>query len=80
MPALCSMMKLKSPTNTTFHGVIELKRSTVSMSEGIRQNLTNQRKEFIMPFFATVGLIMAGNDSEGLRYGVTGTPEKYFLS
>lgn len=61
-------------------GVIELKRSTVSMSDGIRQNLTNQRKEFIMPFFATVGLIMAGNDSEGLRYGVTGTPEKYFLS
>lgn len=61
-------------------GVIELKRSTVSMSEGIRQNLTNQRKEFILPFFATVGLIMAGNDSEGLRYGVTDTPEKYFLS
>ncbi len=61
-------------------GVIELKRSTVSMSEGIRQNLTNQRKEFIMPFFATVGLVMAGSDSEGLRYGVTGTPEKYFLS
>ncbi len=60
--------------------VIELKRSTVSMSEGIRQNLTNQRKEFIMPFFSTIGLIMAGNDSEGLRYGVTGTPEKYFLS
>ncbi len=61
-------------------GVIELKRSTVSMSEGIRQNLTNQRKEFILPFFATVGLIMAGNDSEGMRYGVTDTPEKYFLS
>ncbi|MEC0373570.1 type I restriction endonuclease subunit R [Paenibacillus chibensis] len=60
--------------------VIELKRSTVSMSEGIRQNLTNQRKEFVMPFFSTIGLIMAGNDSEGLRYGVTGTPEKYFLS
>lgn len=61
-------------------GIIELKRSTVSMSDGIRQNLTNQRKEYIMPFFATMGIIMAGNDSEGLRYGVTGTPEKYFLS
>ena len=61
-------------------GVIELKRSTISMSEGIRQSLTNQRKEFILPFFATIGLVMAGNDSEGLRYGVTGTPEKYFLS
>lgn len=61
-------------------GVIELKRSTVSMAEGIRQSLTNQRKDFIMPFFATIGLVMAGNDSEGLRYGVTGTSEKYFLS
>lgn len=61
-------------------GVIELKRSTVSMAEGIRQNLTNQRKEFILPFFATVGLVMAGNDPEGLRYGVTGTQEKYYLS
>lgn len=61
-------------------GVIELKRSTVSMAEGIRQNLTNQRREFIMPFFATIGLVMAGNDSEGLRYGVTGTSEKYYLS
>ena len=60
--------------------VIELKRSTVSMSEGIRQNLTNQRPDMIMQFFATVGLVLAGNDSEGARYGTTGTPEKYYLS
>lgn len=60
--------------------VIELKRSTVSMSEGIRQNLTNQRPDMIMQFFSTVGLVLAGNDSEGLRYGTTGTPEKYYLS
>ena len=45
--------------------VIELKRSTVSMSEGIRQNLTNQRSDMIMQFFATIGLVLAGNDSEG---------------
>lgn len=60
--------------------VIELKRSTVSMSEGIRQNLTNQRPDMIMRFFATIGLVLAGNDSEGARYGTTGTPEKYYLS
>lgn len=60
--------------------VIELKRSTVSMAEGIRQNLTNQRPDMIMQFFATIGLVMAGNDSEGIRYGTTGTPEKYYLS
>ncbi|MCX6269627.1 MAG: type I restriction endonuclease, partial [Bacteroidetes bacterium] len=46
--------------------VLELKRSTVSISEGIRQNLDNQKKEFIRPFFATIQLVMAGNDTEGL--------------
>ena len=60
-------------------GVLELKRSTVSVSEGIRQNLDNQKKEFIRPFFTTVQLVLAGNDTEGLRYGVIGTPEKYWL-
>jgi type I restriction enzyme, R subunit len=61
-------------------GVIELKRSIVAVSEGIRQNLDNQKKEFIRPFFATVQLVMAGNDTEGLRYGVIETPEKYYLT
>jgi type I restriction enzyme R subunit len=60
-------------------GILELKRSTVSVSEGIRQNLDNQRSMFIMPFFATVQLILAGNDTEGIRYGVINTPEKYYL-
>ncbi|KPL80622.1 type I restriction endonuclease subunit R [Herpetosiphon geysericola] len=60
-------------------GVIELKRSTVSVSEGIRQNLDSQRKEFIRPFYTTVQLVMAGNATEGLRYGVIETPEKYYL-
>jgi len=61
-------------------GVIELKRSIVSVAEGIRQNLDNQKKEFIRPFFTTVQLLMAGNDTEGLRYGVIETPEKYYLT
>ena len=60
-------------------GVLELKRSTVSVSEGIRQNLDSQKPEFIRPFFATVQLVMAGNESEELRYGVIETPEKYWL-
>ncbi len=60
-------------------GVLELKRSTVSVSEGIRQNLDNQMKEFIQPFFTTLQWLMAGNDSEGLRYGAIETPEKYYL-
>ena len=60
-------------------GVLELKRSTVSVTEGIRQNLDSQKKEFIEPFFSTVQFLMAGNDTEGLRYGVIETSEKYWL-
>ena len=48
--------------------VIELKRSTVSINEGIRQNLDNQDPRFIERFFTTVQLLVAGNDTEGLRY------------
>jgi type I restriction enzyme R subunit len=61
-------------------GVLELKRSTVSVSEGIRQNLDNQKKIFIRGFFTTMQLIMAGNDTEGMRYGTIETPEKYYLT
>ena len=60
-------------------GVLELKRSTVSVSEGIRQNLTNQREDFIEWFFSTVQLVMAGNETQGLRYGTIKTPEKHWL-
>ncbi len=59
--------------------VIELKRSSVSVAEGIRQNLTNQKTNFIEKFFTTVQFCMAGNDSEGLRYGTLLTPEKHYL-
>ena len=59
--------------------VIELKRSSVSVSEGIRQNLTNQKANFIEKFFTTIQFCMAGNDSEGLRYGTLLTPEKHYL-
>lgn len=59
-------------------GVIELKRSTVSASEGIRQNIGNQKDNFIKPFFATIQLLFAGNDTEGFYYGTTKTPEEYY--
>ena len=60
--------------------MFELKRSCVSSGEGIRQMLTNQKKENIQGFFSTMQLLMAGNEAEGLRYGVIETPEKYYLS
>jgi type I restriction enzyme R subunit len=59
-------------------GVLELKRSTVSVAEGIRQNLDNQKKCFIQSFFSTMQWVMAGNDTEGLRYGTIETREKYY--
>lgn len=60
-------------------GVIELKRSSISVSEGIRQNLDNQKHLFIKPFYNTMQLVMAGNDFEGLAYGTIETPENYYL-
>ncbi|MFH1260128.1 MAG: HsdR family type I site-specific deoxyribonuclease [Elusimicrobiota bacterium] len=60
-------------------GVLELKRSIVSVGDGIRQNIVNQQKEFIQSFFSTIQFVFAGNDTEGLRYGTILTPEKYFL-
>ncbi|MEK6764854.1 MAG: type I restriction endonuclease subunit R [Planctomycetota bacterium] len=59
-------------------GVLELKRSTVSISEGIRQNLDNQKHIFIKPFFSTMQYVMAGNDIEGIAYGAIEAKEKYF--
>lgn len=60
-------------------GVLELKRSIISINDGVRQNITNQQDRFIQPFFATVQYLFAGNDTEGLRYGAIKTPEKYYL-
>ncbi|MFO6420287.1 type I restriction endonuclease subunit R [Hylemonella sp. W303a] len=61
-------------------GVLELKNSRVGLAEGIRQCLSNQKPEFNDWFFSTIQIVMAGNDSEGLRYGSIETQEKYFLS
>jgi type I restriction enzyme R subunit len=61
-------------------GTIELKRSKVAVSEGIRQSIGNQKPEFIRPFFTTIQFVMAGNDVEGLRYAPIDTPENYWLA
>ncbi len=59
--------------------VLELKRDDVSVSDAIRQNIRNQEDGEIAPFFSTVQLVMAGNNSQGLMYGVIQTPEKFYL-
>lgn len=59
--------------------VIELKRSSVEVADGVRQLITNQEENFNKGFFSTVQLVFAGSDSQGLRYGTTGTPEQFFV-
>ena len=59
--------------------VLELKRSSVEVADGIRQLVTNQEEIFNMPYFSTVQLVLAGSDSQGLRYGTAGTKEQFFV-
>lgn len=59
--------------------VIELKRSSVEVGDGIRQLITNQEEIFNATFFPSVQLLLAGSDAQGLRYGTVGTPEKFFV-
>ena len=54
-------------------GVIELKRSSVEIADGVRQLITNQEEIFNKGFFTTVQLVFAGSDSQGLRYGTVTT-------
>lgn len=61
-------------------GVLELKRGTVDIAESIRQNISNQQQVFSQRFFTTIQMILAGNNTQGLRYGTIETPEKYYLS
>ena len=60
-------------------GVIELKRSSVEIADGVRQLITNQEEIFNQGFFPTVQLVFAGSDSQGLRYGTVTTREEFFV-
>ena len=60
-------------------GVIELKRSSVEIGDGVRQLITNQEEIFNKGFFPTVQLVFAGSDSQGLRYGTVTTREEFFV-
>jgi len=59
--------------------VIEVKRSSVDVADGVRQLVTNQEEIFNKPFFPAVQLVFAGNDAQGLHYGTTGTQETFFV-
>jgi type I restriction enzyme R subunit len=60
-------------------GIIELKRSSVEIADGVRQLITNQEDIFNKGFFPTMQLVFAGSDSQGLRYGTATTREEFFV-
>jgi type I restriction enzyme R subunit len=60
-------------------GVIELKRSSVEIGDSVRQLISNQDEIFNQAFFPTVQLLLAGSDSQGLRYGTVTTREEFFV-
>jgi len=59
--------------------VIELKRSSVEVADGVRQLITNQEEIFNKGFFSTAQLVLAASDSQGLRYGTVTTDEQFFV-
>src|SRR5690606_9010612 len=58
----------------------ELKRETIDIAESVRQLISNQKALFNEWFYSTVQFLFAGNNTQGLKYGTIGTPEKYYLS
>lgn len=61
-------------------GVLELKRGTVDIAESVRQSISNQKALFNEWFYSTVQFLLAGNNTQGLKYGTIETPDKYYLS
>lgn len=67
--------------------VIELKRSLVTIDEGIRQCLSNER-DIIPSFFTTVQFTIAANpkhnsdksENTGFKYATIGTPQKFWCN
>ena len=67
--------------------VIELKRALVSIEEGIRQSLSNER-DLIPSFFTTIQFTVAANEKTdtdknanmGFKYGTIGTPSNFWCN
>lgn len=59
--------------------VIECKKSSVDVMEGVTQNIRNWGNEYIPQLFQYSQLVMAVNPDKVL-YGTCGTPAKYFVS
>lgn len=58
-------------------GVIECKRASISLGQGISQTIRNQQPDNIRNLFKFVQIVMATNKN-GTRYATAGTPEKFW--
>lgn len=59
--------------------VIELKRCTVTLEEGIKQSLSNEA-HLIPSFFTTVQFTVAASDKNGFKYATILTPQKFWCA
>lgn len=57
--------------------VIECKKASIAMKQGISQMLRNQSKNYIPQLFKFVQIVMATNKNETM-YATCGTPEKFW--
>lgn len=57
--------------------VIELKRSIISINEGIKQHLSNQ-KDLIPSFFTTTQFTAVANETNGFMYATINTPQAFW--
>lgn len=57
--------------------VIECKKSSVDVEEGVRQNIRNWQPEYIPQLFKFVQVVIAMNPNE-VKYATTGTPQELF--
>lgn len=56
---------------------IECKKSSVSVEEGVKQNIRNWQPEYIPQLFKFVQIVIAMNPNE-VKYATTGTTEEYY--
>lgn len=63
--------------NGTPFAVIECKRSSISVSQGISQMIRNQDKNYIPQLFKFVQIVMATNKNES-KYATCNTPERFW--
>ncbi|WP_250674111.1 HsdR family type I site-specific deoxyribonuclease [Paraclostridium ghonii] len=58
-------------------GVIECKKSSLSIDQGMSQMIRNQSKDYIPQLFKFIQIVMATNKNE-TKYGTCSTPKKFW--